>query len=404
MSVLVAVLLAFTFLMSIPPAGAAPFTGGVSPTIYGLRADLNGSGTVNGADDSNAFYGDTSIIDGMLDCDAWGTCLPYPTTGPRATVRSRRPTTARSSASTERPAASRSGWLTACSRPPTERRSRTGRSLPMTYNATTPDDPSVPDSDFGWSTIGGRVDSNGNGAIDGDDGTFGLIGNTVDVGLGDPTDGADVLASCIGIAICFARHTPDRVLIGMSIDGLVDLNSDGLITLADTCSHCFFGRDLASGFVDLPGGGGGGGGGGGTPPPTPPPTVVTHERNTPLTLEQHLVATGIVDRHGRKHGMRGQRAGADPATHLRPLAMGEVHHDGRERRVPDPPPRSRRKVPRLGSPDDACVRRHLRAHDIAARLAPPLGLGDRRENRPSREGPVLFAEASGVEGRVTCPA
>ena len=54
------------------PAAAVPFTGGFSPTIIGERADLNGDGAVNGRDDANAFYGDTHIIDGMLDCDAWG--------------------------------------------------------------------------------------------------------------------------------------------------------------------------------------------------------------------------------------------------------------------------------------------------------------------------------------------
>ena len=52
--------------------GADPLTGGFSPTIIGERADLNGDGVVNGRDDANAFYGDTHIIDGMLDCDAWG--------------------------------------------------------------------------------------------------------------------------------------------------------------------------------------------------------------------------------------------------------------------------------------------------------------------------------------------
>ena len=54
------------------PAGAGPLTGGFSPTIVGGGADLDGNGVVNGSDDANAFYGDTSIIDGKLDCDAWG--------------------------------------------------------------------------------------------------------------------------------------------------------------------------------------------------------------------------------------------------------------------------------------------------------------------------------------------
>jgi hypothetical protein len=163
----------------------------------------------------------------------------------------------------------------------------------MTYNSTTPDDPSVADSDFGWSTIDGRVDSNGNGFIDGNDGTFGLIGSTVDVGFGDPTDGADVLSSCIGFAICLTRQATNIASFGLAIDGLVDLNSDGIITTADTCARCFFGHALVDGFVNAPSGGGGGGGGG-TPTPTPPPTVVRHERTTPLALGRHLWATGTV--------------------------------------------------------------------------------------------------------------
>ena len=53
------------------PAGAVPFTGGFSPMIIGERADLNGDGVVNGRDDSNAFYGDTSIIDGIAVPWGW---------------------------------------------------------------------------------------------------------------------------------------------------------------------------------------------------------------------------------------------------------------------------------------------------------------------------------------------
>src|ERR687897_3071228 len=53
------------------PAGAVPYSGGLSPTIFDGRADLNGDNEANGRDDSNNFYGDTDIIDGMLDCDAW---------------------------------------------------------------------------------------------------------------------------------------------------------------------------------------------------------------------------------------------------------------------------------------------------------------------------------------------
>src|SRR5918994_3908230 len=55
------------------PAGAVPYSGGLSPTIFDGMADLNGDNEVTGRDDSNNFYGDTDIIDGMLDCDAWAT-------------------------------------------------------------------------------------------------------------------------------------------------------------------------------------------------------------------------------------------------------------------------------------------------------------------------------------------
>ena len=54
-------------------AAAAVFTGGFSPKIFSGGADLNGDGVVNGRDDSNNFFGDTDIIDGKLDCDAWVT-------------------------------------------------------------------------------------------------------------------------------------------------------------------------------------------------------------------------------------------------------------------------------------------------------------------------------------------
>ena len=70
MALLLTVLLAFTFLIGIQRASAAPFTGGFSPTVFG-QGGSNGDHVVNGADDSNAFFGDTSIVDGQLDCDAW---------------------------------------------------------------------------------------------------------------------------------------------------------------------------------------------------------------------------------------------------------------------------------------------------------------------------------------------
>ena len=37
---------------------------------------LNGSGTITSADSWTAFYGDTSIINGQLDCNLWGATIP----------------------------------------------------------------------------------------------------------------------------------------------------------------------------------------------------------------------------------------------------------------------------------------------------------------------------------------
>ena len=48
-----------------------PNNGRLSPTIIGGLADVNGDGVVDSQDDSTAFFGDASIIDGRLDCDGW---------------------------------------------------------------------------------------------------------------------------------------------------------------------------------------------------------------------------------------------------------------------------------------------------------------------------------------------
>jgi Ca2+-binding RTX toxin-like protein len=74
------------------------------------------------------------------------------------------------------------------------------------------------------------VDSNGNEFIDHDDCHFGIVGP------------ADILGSS---ATCGFATTP-----AFADNGLVDLNSNGAITAADSCSNgCFFGHDVSSGFV-----------------------------------------------------------------------------------------------------------------------------------------------------------
>ena len=214
--------------------GAGTFTGGFSPTIIGGKADLDGDGVVDGADDSNAFYGDTSIIDGMLDCDAWAgdndgaagsgvidtnddcTLIGYDGTANGVTIDVV------------------DGEFQVAAGP-----------LPVVFNAAEPDNPDIGDSDFAWSTIGGRVDSNGNELIDAGDCHFGLIGETVDAGLGDATDGVDILANDQAETNpCGFGVEPDP-----ANNGMVDLDDSGTITAADTCSGCFFGHDVDTGLV-----------------------------------------------------------------------------------------------------------------------------------------------------------
>jgi Ca2+-binding RTX toxin-like protein len=211
------------------PAAAAAFTGGFSPTVVSGRADLNGDGAANGRDDANEFYGSTSIIDGRLDCDAWAAdndgaagdlaitgaddcmLIGYDGTPDGVSI------------------SVVNGVFQAANGP-----------LPTVFNAAAPNNPDVGDSDFAWSTIGGKVDSNGNEVIAGDDCHFGLVGRTVDAGLGNATDGADIL----GDDVTCGFATPP-----VGVNGLVDLNSDETITVADSCARCFFGHGVASGVV-----------------------------------------------------------------------------------------------------------------------------------------------------------
>jgi Ca2+-binding RTX toxin-like protein len=207
------------------PAAAAPFTGGLSPTIYSNLADLNGDGVANAADDSNAFYGDTAIINGALDCDAWVTAndgaagtgvidadddctlIGYDGTSDGVTI------TVTDGAFV--------GW---------------SGPLPTVFNAAAPNNPDIGDSDFAWSTINGLVDSNGNETIDADgsDCSFNVVG-TADI-LGNDAAGTDPCG--------FGPAEPVA-----ADNGKVDLNSDGDITTADSCARCFLGHRVILGVV-----------------------------------------------------------------------------------------------------------------------------------------------------------
>jgi Ca2+-binding RTX toxin-like protein len=217
------------------PAAAAPFTGGFSPRIVAGLADLNGNNFVNGRDDANQFYGSTHIIDGMLDCDTWGAIANAGTAG-SGTI----------TAADDCSLVGYDGTPDGVTINVVNGMFQFGnRRLPTVFNAPDPDNPDVGDSQFAWSARSGRVDSNGNEAIDGNDCHFGLVGRTVDTGLGDPTNGADILGND-GTNQCGFATPPNT-----AHNGLVDLNSDRAITLAgDSCSNnCFFGHDLRAGVV-----------------------------------------------------------------------------------------------------------------------------------------------------------
>jgi Ca2+-binding RTX toxin-like protein len=215
-------------------ARAGPLTGGFSPTVINGGADLNGDGVVNGRDDANEFYGSTSIIDGKLDCDTWGAFANRGTAG-SGTISGADDCSlvgydGTPDGVTIDVVAGAFDWP--------------NRPLPTVFNEANPDNPDVGDSDFAWSAIDGRVDSNGNEAIAGDDCHFGLVGQATDVGLGDPTDGADILGNP-GANQCGFATAPNT-----ADNGLVDRNDDSDITGADSCSNgCFFGHDLVLGKV-----------------------------------------------------------------------------------------------------------------------------------------------------------
>jgi Ca2+-binding RTX toxin-like protein len=224
----------FASLLLAAPVAAAPLDGGFSPTIVGGGADLNGNGLVTGGDDANAFYGDTHIIDGMLDCDAWGAVANDGTGGDEVI-----------DTDDDCSLVGFDGTPDGVTIDVVDGEFQVGNGpLPTVFNAADPDNPDIGDSQFAWSAIDGRVDSNGDETIDGDDCHFGLIGKTNDVGLGNPTDGVAILGNP-GANECGFAPEPST-----ADNGLVDLNGDSADTAADSCTNgCFFGLNLVRGKV-----------------------------------------------------------------------------------------------------------------------------------------------------------
>ena len=221
---LVAVLALCIPLLLAGPAGAGPLTGGFSPTIVGGGADLDGNGIVNGSDDANAFYGDTSIIDGKLDCDAWGAVANQGDAGNGSITLADNCSLVGYDGTPDGVTIDVvNGFFQVGDGP-----------LPTVFNAGNPDNADIGDSDFAWSAIDGRVDSNGNEDIDSDDCHAGLI-PLIDVLSNDNSDSNP----------CGFASSPNT-----SDNGLLDFNNDQDVTGADSCSNgCFFGLDVDNGKV-----------------------------------------------------------------------------------------------------------------------------------------------------------
>jgi Ca2+-binding RTX toxin-like protein len=226
--VLVLVLLggAFLQLWLAERALAGPLTGTFGPTIHNHLADVDGNHLGNGSDDANAFYGDTSIINGQLDCDAWGSIANDGSQGD-GTI----------SGADDCSLVGYDGTSDGVTLEVVDGNFPGGnRPLPTVFNAADPDNPDIGDSDFAWSAIDGRVDSNGNEGIDGQDCHAGLI------------PGIDVLSNDSAHAApnpCGFAHTSNT-----ADNGLLDFNNDQDVTGVDSCSNgCFFGHDIKSGKV-----------------------------------------------------------------------------------------------------------------------------------------------------------
>src|SRR6266545_4240468 len=204
-------------------ASAAPFTGLVSPKIFGGLADLNGSGAVTSADSWVAFYKDTSIIAGGLDCNAWAT--ENAGTAGDGVITSADDCTLIGFDGTANGViidVVNGKFAFADGSPIPD-----GYVLPTTFNAADPDNQSVVASDFGWEVLDGRVDANGSGDITSEDCSVDIV------------SGWDILGDACGFG----------VTIPTAFNGLIDVNGDHTITVTDDSASGFFGHAVVDGFV-----------------------------------------------------------------------------------------------------------------------------------------------------------
>jgi hypothetical protein len=215
---------AVSLLASATPASADNFSGGLSPFALSGLADVNGDFVIDTADDSNAFFGDTSIINGKLDCDNWTGTNTGQAGDAAITTDDDCNLLAYDGTADGLPIPVTDGVFAI-----------DDGDMPTIYpDPATPTNSSPTAAKFAWMTLGGKVDSNGNGSIDDNDCHIDLVG------------GIDVLSNTSGNANPCGFATPPS----SADNGLVDLNGDSDITIADTCGDgCFFGHDITNGFV-----------------------------------------------------------------------------------------------------------------------------------------------------------
>jgi len=195
----------------------------LSPKVFGGLADLNGDGTGNTdgtPDNSTAFYGSTNIIGGKLDCNSWNSQATPQNAGTAGN--------GIIDINDDCTLLGYNGTASGVTITVTDGAFQVpdGTALPAIFpNPATPQNNDISDSRFAWSTRLGRVDANGDETIDGND-----CSNNVVNTLG-------ILGSACGNTI------PQG-------NGLVDVNSDGQITSADSCTGgCFLGHNVADGYV-----------------------------------------------------------------------------------------------------------------------------------------------------------
>jgi hypothetical protein len=207
-----------------PVAAATGYSGQFGPVVINGELDLNGDNAVDATDDSGAFFGDTAIIDGRIDCDAW--------TGANDGAAGDGSITADDDCTLVAYDGSITGQVIDVSDglvPLAD-----GQMPGVFPQSGDFDNPSATDAAFAWTAINGKVDTNGNGYINANDCAFFLVGSV------------NILANTKANTNPCGFGSPHP---SWADNGKVDLNGSNTITAADSCVACFFGHGVDNGLV-----------------------------------------------------------------------------------------------------------------------------------------------------------